>query len=138
VQLKGNHDERPVKRTLERQPETEHIIRRHVNNLMTFDGVKLIEDVRQEYIVDGIEFIHGHRSKIGDHRDFALMNAVCGHLHRGGVSYRRIRGQTLWELNAGLVGDPESKALAYTPQKIYDMTPGFGYIWEHGPQFIHV
>lgn len=138
VQLKGNHDVRATKRTLEVQPAVERAIQKYVNELMSFPGVTLIEDPRQEYIVDGIEFIHGYRSGIGEHRDFALMNAVCGHIHRGGVTFKRIRGQTLWELNAGLAGDPESKALSYTPQKITHWTPGFGAIDEFGPRFIPV
>lgn len=136
IQLKGNHDIRPLKRTLENLPSLEHVIEKYLNDLMRFDGVRLIEDSRQEYIVEGIQFIHGYRSKTGDHRDHVLMNTVCGHLHRGGVVYRRLRGQTLFEMNAGLVGDPESKALAYTAQKIFDATPGFGFIDEYGPRFI--
>ena len=138
VQLKGNHDVRPVKRTLETTPALERAVAQYVNQLMTFDGVKLIVDERQEYIVEGIEFLHGYRSKLGDHRDYSLMNAVCGHIHVGGTSYRRIRGQTLWELNAGLVGDPESKALSYTAQRINNWTPGFGWIDEAGPRFVPV
>jgi hypothetical protein len=136
VQLKGNHDVRPIKRTMEVDPRSEHIVAKHINGLMTFDGVKLIEDSRQEFIVDGIQFIHGYRSKIGEHRDYTLMHTVCGHSHTGGVVYKRIRGQTLWELNAGYCGDAESKALGYTPQKITHWTPGFGWIDEAGPRFV--
>lgn len=138
IQILGNHDIRPVKRTAESLPSHEHIVVKHMKQIMTFDGVTTIHDHRQEYIVEGIEFLHGYRSKLGDHRDFAMMNAVCGHIHRGGVSYRRVKGQTLWELNAGFVGDPESKALGYTSQKIADYTLGFGWIDELGPRFIHL
>jgi len=138
VQLKGNHDIRPLKRTLEGQPQLEHVVARHFDKLMTFDNVELISDYRQEFIVGDIEFIHGYKSGIGGHRDHALMNAVCGHIHVGGVSYRRIRGRTLWELNCGMAGEPESKAFSYTPQKISNWTPGFGFIDEHGPRFIPV
>lgn len=136
VQLLGNHDVRPVKRTLEVQSAMEHVVKKHLEGLLAFEGVLTINDPRQEYIVEGIEFIHGYRTKLGDHRDYALMNAVCGHIHRGGVSYRRIRGQTLWELNAGFMADPESKALGYTSQKIADYTLGIGFIDEYGPRFI--
>ncbi len=136
VQLKGNHDIRPLRRTMESLPALEHVVSKYLDELMTFEGVKLIPDPRQEYIVEGIEFIHGHYSGIGKHRDYALMNAVCGHIHLGGTSFKRIRGQTLWELNAGLAGDPESKALGYTPQRIYQWTPGFGWIDGDGPRFV--
>jgi metallophosphoesterase superfamily enzyme len=136
VQLKGNHDIRPLKRTLESLPSLERVVSVYLDRLMTFDGVRLISDPREEYIVEGIEFIHGHYSRLGQHRDYALMNAVCGHAHVGGVVFRRARGQTLWELNAGLAGDPESKALSHTPQRIVAWTPGFGWIDEYGPRFI--
>lgn len=138
VQLKGNHDIRPLKRTLEALPSLEHVVAHYLDKLMTFEGVKLISDPRQEYLVGNVEFIHGYRSKLGEHRDYALMNAVCGHIHVGGVVFRRIRGQTLWELNCGLAGDPEAKALSYTAQRITNWTPGFGYIDEHGPRFVPV
>lgn len=136
VQLLGNHDVRPVKRTMELNPVSERAVKYWLEKVMTFEGVKTIQDPRQEYIVEGIEFIHGYKSKIGDHRDYALMNAVCGHIHRGGVMFRRIRGQTLWELNAGFIGDPDSKVFGYTPQKIKDYTLGLGWIDEYGPRFI--
>jgi hypothetical protein len=138
IQLKGNHDVRMMKRTLELQPALEHAVSKYLDELMTFPGVTLVSDSRQEYIVEGIEFIHGYRSRLGEHRDHALMNAVVGHIHVGGCVFRRIRGQTLWELNAGLAGDPESKALSYTPQRITNWTPGFGWIDESGPRFIPV
>lgn len=136
VQLKGNHDIRPLKRTLESAPSLEHVIAKHLDHLMTFDGVKLIVDPRQEYIVDGIQFIHGYRSKLGDHRDYTLMHTVCGHSHVGGVTFKRLRGQTLWELNCGYAGDPESKALGYTPQRLTHWTHGLGAIDELGPRFV--
>ena len=136
IQLRGNHEARAVKRTLESAQSLEHIVEKHVAGLMTFPGVESIHDSRQEVIIDGIEFIHGHYSGIGKHRDYALMNAVCGHVHVGGTSFKRFKGQTFWELNAGLAGDPESKALSYTSQRMTHWTPGFGVIWPWGPQFI--
>lgn len=136
VQIKGNHDMRPLKQTLSMMPSIEHVIERYINELMTFEGVKLIEDPRQEYYFDDVQVIHGYFSGQGKHRDFAMMNTIFGHQHVGGVVFRRLRGQTLWELNAGLVGDPESKALAYTGQKTFSATPGFGFLDEYGPRFI--
>lgn len=138
VQLKGNHDVRPVKRTIEVQPPLERAVNRHLNAIMSFDGVKLIEDPRQEYIAEGVMYHHGYRSQLGSHRDYNLMNFVCGHSHKGGVSYRRFNGQTFWELNAGLVGDPESKVQSYTAQKNHDCTAGLGFIDCYGPRFVHL
>lgn len=138
VQIKGNHDVRPVKRTLEALPSLEHVVEKHLNQIMTFDGVKLIEDHREEYVFDDVMVHHGYRLKLGDHRDYTLMNAVVGHTHKGGVAYRRVQGKTLWELNAGFCGDIESKVFSYTPQRITNETTGFGFIDEYGPRFIPV
>lgn len=136
VQLAGNHDQRALKRTLESLPSLEHIVIEYLYKLMSFEGVKLISDPREEYKFDDVLAIHGYKSGIGSHRDYNLSNIICGHQHIGGVTFRRIQGKTLWELNAGLAGDPESKALGYTPQKIFSATPGFGWLDGYGPRFI--
>ena len=106
-------------------------------DMMSFDGVETILDSRQELMLPGdVMVVHGYKSKIGEHRDHALYNAVCGHQHTGGVVYRQIRGRVLWELNAGLAGDPEAKGLTYGAQKINSWTLGFGFLDEYGPRFI--
>lgn len=135
-QMYGNHDVRPIKRTMEVAPQMEHIVAKYIESLMSFDGVKLIVDPREELIIGDIQFIHGYRSKIGDHRDYTLMNTVCGHLHRAGVMYRRVNGRAIWEMNVGFIGDPESKVFGYTPQKIKDYTLAFGWIDCYGPRVI--
>jgi hypothetical protein len=136
IQLVGNHDVRPLKRVLETMPSLEHWAEKYFNDLLTFDGVKTIIDPREEFIVDGIAFHHGYRSQLGDHRNNMLMNFVGGHTHRGGVVFRNIRNEILWELNCGLAGDPTSKGLSYTNQKMNDWTLGFGAIDSYGPRFI--
>lgn len=136
VQIKGNHDIRPVRRTAERQPEVEHIVSKHLDGIMSFDGVELITDYREEYVIDGVMYHHGYRTKLGDHRDYVLRNFVHGHTHKGGVVFRRIRDEVIWELDAGFAGDPHAKVFGYMPQKTCDYTPGFGYIDEEGPRFI--
>lgn len=136
VQLMGNHDVRPVRRTMETNPTSERAVKYWLEKITTFQGVNTIHDMRQEYIFEGIMAHHGYLGQLGAHRDKNLMNFVCGHTHKGGVSYRRFRGQTFWELNAGLVGDPESKVQSYTPQKNHDCTGGLGFIDRYGPRFI--
>lgn len=138
VMLLGNHCIRPIKRTLESMPEAEHIIEEHLKKIMTFDEVETIHDSREEYEICGILFHHGIFSGLGQHRDHALQNMVVGHTHKGGVSYRRIRSETLWELNAGFLGDPESKVFSYTAfKKTNNYTLGWGYIDRYGPRFCH-
>jgi predicted phosphodiesterase len=136
IQLLGNHDIRPLKRTLEVMPTMEHWIEKYFQDLYTFENVHTVIDPREEYLIEDIAFHHGYRSKLGDHRDYMHMNFVGGHTHRGGVVYRNIKNTVLWELNCGLAGDPTSKGLSYTNQRMNDWTLGWGCIDEYGPRFI--
>jgi predicted phosphodiesterase len=136
-QMLGNHDIRPLKRVLESYPAAEDWIEQMMQTLFTFDGVTTFFDYRQELILPGnIMVHHGYRSKLGDHRDYTRMNSIVGHTHLGGAVFRQIHGSVMWELNSGVAGDPESKALSYTPQKITHWTAGFGWVDQYGPRFI--
>jgi len=134
IQLRGNHDIRPLKRVLEVAPALEVFI--ELDRFFTFPGVELIADHREELIIDGIAFLHGYRTKLGDHASYMMHNAVVGHSHRGGVAFKHIRGKTYFELNCGYLADPASKGLSYTPQKITDWTQGVGIIDPLGPRFV--
>lgn len=138
VQMLGNHCVRPLKRILEVYPAAEDWIEDALKRDFTFDGVKTVFDPREEFFVDDVAIFHGYRSGLGAHRDYTHMNTVNGHTHLGGVAFRRIKGQTLWELNSGLAGDPLAKGLTYTPQKTTHWSPGFGVVNKLGPQFIPV
>lgn len=137
IQAVGNHDLRPLKQTLSQYPQAETWIMDGLKRSMTFDGVETVMDGRQEIFLPGdVMVIHGHLSKLGDHRDFSHHNAVVGHSHTGGAVFRNIGGRTRWELNCGLAGDPASKGLSYTPQKITRWTLGWGWLDEYGPRFV--
>jgi predicted phosphodiesterase len=136
VQLLGNHDVRPMKRVLEAYPEAEDWVNEKLTNLFSFPGVKTIMDAREELIVGDVLVFHGYLGKLGAHRDFTLMSTINGHTHKGGVVYRQVKGKVLFELNCGVAGDPHSKGLTYTPQRITAWTPGFGAVTKYGPIFI--
>jgi predicted phosphodiesterase len=136
IQMLGNHDIRPMKQVLSQYPQAEKWIQEGLIRDFSFPGVETVFDPRQEYMIGDIMIVHGYRSKLGDHRDYTLYNSIVGHTHSGGVVFKRLRGQTIWELNSGYAGDPESKGLSYTPQKITHWTPGFGWVDEHGPRFV--
>jgi metallophosphoesterase superfamily enzyme len=136
IQIVGNHDIRPIKSVLDSFPALEHVVEKHVVELMTFDGVKTIPSAREEYFFDDVQVIHGHFSGMGKHRDYAQMNTVIGHQHVGHVTYRNLKGKIIWELGCGLLGDPESKAFSYTPQRTLNWHLGFGWLDEYGPRFI--
>ena len=136
-QITGNHSVRPIKRILEVYPEAEDWIVEVVQRMMTFEGVTSITDPREELMMPGnVCVIHGYRSNLGAHRDYTMMNVVCGHTHRGGVVFRQVKNNIIWELNAGLAGDATSKGLSYTSQKLVDWTLGFGWLDQYGPRFI--
>lgn len=137
AQLVGNHDLRPLKQILSSYPAAEKWIERMMEESMTFEGVKTIFDPREEYrLPGGVDVIHGHLGKLGDHRNHSLTNVVHGHTHNGGVVFRQHQGRVLWEMDCGLAGDPESKGLSYTAQKTVKWTLGWGFLDSYGPRFI--
>lgn len=136
IQLLGNHDSRPLKRTLEAIPTMEHWIEKYFQELLSFTKVETIYDFREGYKISDITFIHGFLSGLGRHRDHFMGNLVCGHTHTAGVSYKQIDGKIIFEMNVGFLGDQYSKGLSYTPSKTVPWTLGHGYIDKWGPRFI--
>lgn len=133
-QLLGNHDERPIKRLLEKTPELESLL--NIKAIYEFPHVETMHSERDELIIGDILFMHGFR-KHGDHVKHNGMNTVCGHSHRGGVVYQRLGNKTLWELNAGYVALEDSVPLGYTKQRrISTWTQGVAVIDALGPRFI--
>lgn len=137
IQMVGNHDVRPLKQILSAYPQAERWIEKMMAEALTFEGVRTILDPREELKLPGnVDVIHGHYSKLGDHRNFSLTNVVHGHTHTGGVVFRNFAGKTLWELDCGYAADAESKGLSYTAQRTTKWTLGWGFLDEHGPRFI--
>lgn len=133
-QILGNHDARPMKRILEAYPEAELFL--DFTKWFTFSGVNTHMDLRKELILDGIAYIHGYKSKLGEHMEFMRRPVVCGHSHRPGIAYKNFGDSVLFEMNVGYLGDPESKALSYTPQRHTHWSHAFGVIDENGPRVI--
>jgi predicted phosphodiesterase len=137
-QILGNHDDRPMKRVIEKFPEMTALF--SMDGLFQFDGVKTNLDSRQEVIIklngQEISFLHGHLSQLGAHMNFSRMRTVVGHSHTGGVAYRKQAKEILWELNVGFLADEHSGPLQYGPSKRKKWTLGCGVIDEHGPRFI--
>lgn len=139
-QILGNHDSRATKRVLESMPSMEHWVERMLMELMSFDGVKTINDTRDELILPGnVMVLHGYLSRPGSHRDYNVgYNVVHGHQHSAHVMYRQIQGRILWEMNCGIAADINSKAFSYTPQRSLHWSRGFGALDELGPRFCPV
>ncbi len=139
-QVLGNHDLRLIKRTEERMPEAQSLIKKAVLELYDFKGVKTIEDDRDILKIGDISFHHGYLSKLGDHMRYLRKSAVVGHSHTGGVVFEQRDGETLFELNAGYLADETAEPLMYRPTKSSKWTLGFGLITFRGktacPRFI--
>lgn len=139
-QLIGNHDERLAKRIGDKLPEAKHIIDDYIKFMFTFPNVTTMASERDELKIDGIMFIHGYLSKLGDHAKKNLMSVVVGHSHRAGLAFFKHRGKILWELNVGHVANEKALPLQYGQQKFKDWTVGYGLLkkvnglWQ--PQFV--
>lgn len=133
-QLLGNHDVRLIKRAEERLPEAQTLIREKVHELYTFKGVRTIYDDRNELVIAGITFMHGFRSRLGDHAKYNGVPTVCGHSHVGGVVFEQRAGRIIWELNAGYAADEKAEPLRYRPQTTCRWTLGYGLITFRGRQ----
>jgi hypothetical protein len=137
-QLMGNHCIRPIKMATEKAPDLSSIVGSYIKNLLTFDNVTTIYDSTQELVIEDIVFMHGFRSKLGDHCIYNQMKTVCGHSHRGGTFFHpTINNKQIWELNCGYIADPSaSEALRYNPQRYVKWTRGVGIIDSYGCRFI--
>lgn len=137
IQLKGNHDERPTKRLMEKIPSLFSVMSDPLHELFVFKGVQTQPSEREDLIIDGIVFMHGFRGKLGDHARVNGLPTVCGHSHRGGAVFIRHGDRTIWELNAGFCADELSCPMSYTRQRtLSTWTQGFGVIDEYGPRFV--
>lgn len=135
-QILGNHDIRLNKRVQDKLPEAQELIQYALAPFYTFEGVTTIFDDRKELIIDNIVFIHGYRSRLGDHAKFNRRNTVVGHSHVGGAVFEQYKGEIIWELNAGYLADETAEPMRYRPQLTSRWTLGWAIIDEHGPRFI--
>lgn len=134
-QILGNHDARLAKRVLERVPEAFELVKEKINELYTFRKVRTLHDDRDILKIGRVSFTHGHFSKSGDHMRYQWRNIVVGHSHVGGTVFEQRLGRTLWELNAGYLGDCTAEPMRYLPTRTNKWTLGYGLITGRGNQF---
>lgn len=136
-QLWGNHDVRPQKRIMELVPHLAHFFK--IEDMFKFPGVSTILSERDDLEIDGVVYEHGYFGKPGQHMKENMRRTVIGHTHRPWLHYEQIRGQLLWELNVGYVGNPEAAALQYQRKKWEKWVRGYGLITaDQIPLFFHV
>jgi len=138
-QMKGNHCVRVLKHAMRRAPNLKAVLEMNdYRDLWCFPefGVHTAESDRTVIEIDSVAYHHGHRMKLGDHALSNLQHTVVGHTHRGGLFYRRFRGDvSLFELNCGYIADDNSPAMDYRPTSRSSSVPGFGFIDADGPHF---
>lgn len=137
VQLLGNHDERPFKRVAAAAPELMEMITPTLRGLHTFDGVTTLMDAAEEFIHDGVAYMHGYHSRLGFHATKNATSTVHGHTHHGGTWFRSDTRGVIFELDAGCLVDVSHKAFDYRLQRKLDgITVGYGVIDGWGPRFV--
>lgn len=134
IQILGNHDDRPSKRVAEKYPEIASLL--GIDHLFKFPGVESVLDSRSELTIDGVVFTHGHFTRHGQHAAYYCRSVVHGHTHRGNVTFQKLHGKVIWELDCGHVADENAEPLQYTPTKTTRWTLGYGIVDEFGPRFI--
>lgn len=136
IQILGNHDARPGKRVSEQYPEIATLL--GIDHLFKFPGVESVLDTRTETIIDGVIYTHGHYTKHGQHAGYYARSVVHGHTHRGNVTFQKLYGKVIWELDCGHMADENAEPLQYTPTKTTKWTVGYGVVDEFGPRFVPV
>jgi len=135
-QLLGNHDDRILLKARQKFPEIEFMLDRGIKGLYSFDGVHTMKSSRHELRIDDVLYIHGYGSSVGKHARFNRCCVVTGHLHRGGIWSEVVKGNYLWELNAGWGADQSSLCFNYSNQKTTNWTLGYGLVDQRHPKFV--
>jgi hypothetical protein len=139
IQIRGNHDSRVTARAFDIDPRMGQLLEElGISKWWDFEGVETVYDEREEVLIDGNLYTHGH-TKFGAHAPWYQRNVVHGHLHRGAVAYYKLfQTHHVWELDVGYLGDPTSVPLSYPKTKHQHWTWGFGWIDQWGPRFIQL
>lgn len=142
-QILGNHDQRPLKRILEAAPDLEQFVKDGLRNFWTFERVKTVP-YDETLLIDDVLYTHGEYG-FGQHISKYRMCVVTGHLHKGAVTFERIAlpngdklsFKTIFEANAGYLGDPMSLPMRYRPKRdFFNYTKGLIEIDDFGPRFV--
>lgn len=131
----GNHEERPWKLMMRAAPALEKLLEQPLLDLLKFTDVTSLTSPLDELDINGIRFIHGWSCKPGFHSNYFRRSVAHGHTHHGGVTYTRLDGRTIWELDAGILADYNARPMVYRSSKTCNWTPGFGVIDGLGPRF---
>lgn len=136
--MRGNHDDRAVKRIRELAPAYGSVVSSWLEEYRATPGTKDIPEA--EFVFDGVMYEHGYLSGLGDHAKRNLHNTVVGHSHVGGLRNFPVVGRKgIWELNVGWLGDRNAPVFNYAPKKLSDNTTlGFGFIDQYGPRFCYL
>ncbi len=129
-QLRGNHDERAVKRLMDKLPEFESIV--NIDGMYSFPNVCTMETDRDFVIIDEVVYVHGWLSKSLDHAKHFNKPVVHGHRHRAVIE---TEGK-LWSMDVGFLGDESQEPFRYTMSKVTKWTLAVGIVENRKPRLI--
>lgn len=137
-QLLGNHDVRLRKRISERLPEAAGLSLDR--SLFEFPGVDTMLSDRDalELTINGERLVvhHGFLGKLGDHIAHFNRSVITGHSHRPGVVFLKTHRKTLWELNAGYLGDERRHVFKYGATNVTKWARAYGIVDALGPRVV--
>lgn len=134
-QLFGNHDDRMIKRVLEKLPELGDLfdIRKH---FYLFDGVETLKSSRDVLKLDGVYYTHGYLTNLGAHIGHIGGSVVHGHSHRPGIAYARTPKSFVFEMDCGHLALEDSLPLSYTPIKMKKWLHAYGIVENGMPRLV--
>jgi len=140
LQLLGNHDVRPHKKVMK---DSGNDTLFEFDSMFRFPGVETVLDAKEEVVLKDsrardIWVQHGHYPGIGRHMKYNHARTVHGHTHKAGITTERIKGETLWELDAGFLADPYAEPLNYRQQRKHNWTHSVARVTDDGPSLIFI
>jgi hypothetical protein len=134
VQILGNHDMRPYKRMLEKNPESEIFFMDGFRKAFEFPGVTTYMDPRELVeISPGVWITHGHL-KHGEHCKKYRRTIIHGHDHKANETHY----PEFYEASAGFAGDWRAKCFEYTPARFKDSITGLRLVDAAGTRFLRI
>ena len=135
IQLIGNHEDR-IQKTIARKAPELSVLCKNIKELYNFKGVKVIASSKDHIEIDGVIYLHGHYTKLGDHAKFFRKSVVHGHTHRIGIYNEQTADGLIFEMDCGFLADKDQLPLQYTQSKFSKWILAVGIIEDGQPRYV--
>ena len=139
-QLKGNHDERLMKRILEKMPEIKDIFEERIN-LYDFEDVEVMKSERDYVEIDNIVYCHGWHSVRWKHVKHFGKSVVHAHTHKANMIVKNDEStdyKLMFELDCGNLINSMNLPFNYTPSTFTKWKAGYGIIDKGIPHLVRI